>query len=154
MYTLIRNKLYGSAFPISEDLAGYNETGIELVISLTSSPLDAGMRKSLAAMEIDCLHEPVADFATPSFAQMDRIYSAYCRTVSRGGAVLVHCGAGRGRTGTVLACIAGAEKNLPARTAIKKVRSVRPGAVETSEQEQFVADWLLRRDKSRQRRRK
>ena len=57
--------------------------------------------------------------------------------VNAGQAVAVHCGAGLGRTGTLVACylVAG---GLSAEEAIAKVRRLRPGSIETLEQEAAV----------------
>ena len=151
MFTLLAGRLYGSARPGQEVLDGLLDAGVELVVSLTARPLEEDLKRQLRAMEIDYLHVPVEDFSPPTAEQMDRIYRAYRQVVKRGGAVLVHCGAGLGRTGTVLACLLGAEKRLSARAAIKRVRKVRPGAVETAAQEKFVAEWLGRRRKRRRR---
>lgn len=142
MFMLLENRLYGSSRPSRAELDRLLDAGIELVISLTERPLDDGLQRSLHAAEIDYVHEPITDFTIPSVEQMRRVYRAYRKCARRGGAVLVHCAAGMGRTGTVLACILAAERKLSAGAAIKRVRSVRPGALETHEQQQFVADWL------------
>ena len=52
-----------------------------------------------------------------------------------GGKVAVHCRAGNGRTGTVLAAFIMKEKNLSSREAIAFVRKLRRGSVETQGQE-------------------
>jgi len=49
----------------------------------------------------------------------------------------VHCGAGLGRTGTVLACYL-VSRGLTAEQAIGEVRLARPGAVEAVSQVAFV----------------
>ena len=51
--------------------------------------------------------------------------------------VAVHCLAGRGRTGTVLAAYF-VHRGLPAREAIQKVRDLRPGSIEVPEQEDAI----------------
>ncbi|NWY34460.1 DUS23 phosphatase, partial [Pheucticus melanocephalus] len=45
---------------------------------------------------------------------------------------------GHGRTGTLLACYLCKEQHLAAGDAIREIRRLRPGSIETSEQEQAV----------------
>ena len=64
--------------------------------------------------------------------------------------VLVHCGGGKGRAGTFAACclamwgeppsldLTAARPVLSAQEAVRIVRSLRPGSIETQEQEAFV----------------
>ena len=64
--------------------------------------------------------------------------------------MLVHCGGGKGRAGTFAACClamwgwaapphTAAEKPvMSAQEAVRHVRSLRPGSIETQEQEAFV----------------
>jgi ADP-ribosyl-[dinitrogen reductase] hydrolase len=56
-----------------------------------------------------------------------------------GSSVLVHCRGGLGRAGTIAARLLVELGTEPA-TAIANVRAVRPGAIETSDQERFVLD--------------
>lgn len=79
--------------------------------------------------------------------QVDRFLEA---VAAEGACVLVHCGGGKGRAGTFAACCLamwgsapppdfGAEKPvLSAQEAVRMVRSLRPGSIETQEQEAFV----------------
>jgi atypical dual specificity phosphatase len=48
---------------------------------------------------------------------------------------MIHCAAGRGRTGTVLAAYILREENLTADDAIKQIRSIRPGSIQSDQQE-------------------
>jgi protein-tyrosine phosphatase len=51
--------------------------------------------------------------------------------------VAIHCGAGRGRTGTLGACVL-VVRGLSPIEGIARVRRLRPGAIETRAQEQAV----------------
>lgn len=53
-------------------------------------------------------------------------------------AVAVHCMLGHGRTGTLLACYLCKERHLAGGDAIREIRRLRPGSIETAEQEQAV----------------
>ncbi|KAF8971833.1 hypothetical protein BDZ97DRAFT_1901496 [Flammula alnicola] len=66
--------------------------------------------------------------------------------------LLVHCGGGKGRAGTVAACYLAAfgfrkpfvdqgHPELSAAEAIASLRVLRPGSIETSQQEAFVSKW-------------
>ncbi len=50
----------------------------------------------------------------------------------------VHCRMGKGRTGTLVACYMVESRRITAKEAIEELRQMRPGSVETEEQEQVV----------------
>jgi len=50
-------------------------------------------------------------------------------------AVMVHCAAGMGRAGTILACYFVKYKKFSADEAIKKIRKERPGSIQSEVQE-------------------
>lgn len=62
--------------------------------------------------------------------------------------VAVHCMAGLGRTGTILACFLAA-REMPANNAIIIIREWRPGSIETFEQEAVVYKYerLIQKEK-------
>lgn len=86
-------------------------------------------------------HWPIRDVCAPG-PDFDAAWSANsARTralLARGGRVLIHCRGGLGRAGTVAARLL-VETGMPAPDAIAAVRAVRPGAIETREQEAWVA---------------
>src|SRR5207245_5888431 len=91
-------------------------------------------------------HVPMIDMEAPSQAQLDRCVSAIVRANERKMGVAIHCGAGLGRTGVVLACYF-VSKGLTAQNAIGRVRRLRPGSVETDEQAEAVFEFEKRQGK-------
>jgi atypical dual specificity phosphatase len=65
------------------------------------------------------------------------------RAVEQGQRVIVHCGAGLGRTGTLVACYLVSQGHA-ADVAIQRVRSARPGSIETRGQVQAVHEFAHR----------
>ena len=85
-------------------------------------------------------HLPVTDVSTPDERFARAWPHAWPRLQARLGAgerVLVHCRGGLGRAGTVAALMLVECGESPA-IAIKRVRTARPGAIETAGQERWV----------------
>src|SRR5438045_8513523 len=74
--------------------------GIELLIALTE---DRPRRDWVNDAGLLMMHVPVEDMEAPTADQLDRCVSAIERANARGMGVAVHCGAGLGRTGVILA---------------------------------------------------
>mmetsp|Transcript_4416 Transcript_4416/g.10612 ORF Transcript_4416/g.10612 Transcript_4416/m.10612 type:complete len:1152 (-) Transcript_4416:225-3680(-) len=111
------------------------------------------------------LFVPVPNYEAPSRGQMDKIIDAIEETVKEGDSVVVHCGGGKGRAGTVGAClllrygslgirasiwgeiwkapstIADLPTHFNSAAAIKFLRTTRPGSIETKIQESFVRQY-------------
>jgi atypical dual specificity phosphatase len=123
---------------LREDLVFLRGRGVGAIVSLTATALEA---EELRTAEMRCLHEPVPDFTPPTPEQIRRIVE-FVREQHRvlGCSVLVHCGAGLGRSGTVAACYLVSE-GMGAREAIARVRQLRPFSVETAEQEAAVETY-------------
>jgi atypical dual specificity phosphatase len=133
-----RPLLAAMAQPESRDeLQWLRENGLDVLLSLTEEPPrrdwvdDAGLL---------VVHVPVEDMEAPTPHQIDRAMSTIRRANDRKMGVAVHCTAGLGRTGTVLACFF-VDRGLSARDAIAKVRQLRPGSVETGEQVRAVEQY-------------
>ena len=91
-------------------------------------------------------HLPIVDLSEPGTAfecRWPAAGQAACKLLQEGGNVLVHCRGGRGRAGTVAACLM-IELGISAREAIRRVRAARHGALETSGQERFVSCYAPR----------
>ena len=90
---------------------------------------------------VSWLHFPIPDMGVPPRAEPARaLVARILRTLERGENVVVHCWAGLGRTGTIVACCLVA-RGVPPPRAIALTRAARPGAVQRPEQEQFVREF-------------
>ena len=101
------------------------------------------VKKASRFLSLVLRHDPVVDFTPPSPEQLLEIVRWMRSQVQAGRAVAVHCMAGLGRTGTVLAAWRVAE-GLPPELAIADVRRRRPGSIETRGQEDAIFEFAER----------
>ena len=100
----------------------------------------ANIREVMTRHQIQWYHFPIQDMCIPD-KRIEHIWSEISAglrsTIVSGGNVLVHCRGGLGRSGMIAARIL-VELGWNPEPAIQKVREVRPGAIETTDQESFV----------------
>ena len=123
----------GCARPETEaELRGLWDVGVRAIITLTGTPL---YPEPVRRLGFDYLHSHIS--GTPSPFQLSEILRFVEERNAESKPVLVHCAEGKGRTGTVLAAYL-VTKGLTAEDAIGRVRELRPGSIETLEQENAV----------------
>jgi len=105
---------------------------------------EASVAEVLRPLSIREVHIPVEDLTPPSQEQLDRGVAAISSALADGQRVVVSCGAGLGRTGTLVAAYF-VSQGMTASGAIAHVRAQRPGSVETVEQEAAVQEFAARR---------
>ncbi len=123
-----------------EDLAAISAAGVTMLVTLTMDPLPSAM---LRAHGIASRHLPVRDMGVPALGKVASLCGHLERFMEGGGVVSMHCRAGIGRTGTLLAAMLcwlgrGAEE------AITEVRKKQPSYIQTNGQLAFVREFAER----------
>jgi atypical dual specificity phosphatase len=139
---LKHGKLAGTPRPgiiadLEHDLQALTRAGITALISLTERPMDPA---ALHAHGIQHVASPIPDMCAPGLEQAAELCRQIDAFIAEGNAVAVHCRAGLGRTGTVLACHLIWE-GMEALDALEAARRIQPNWVQSTEQAEFLEDF-------------
>lgn len=139
---MLPGQLAGTPWPgilrdTSEDLQALKEVGITRLVSLTEVPFDALIATSYG---ISCSSYPIKDMEPPSMICARDICIELDRFLASGDAIAVHCKAGLGRTGTILAAywIWQAKGSVSGEESIRHVRQLDAGLIQSTAQEDFL----------------
>lgn len=134
---VIENKLAGSGLPVTEDeFEWLSGQGVKSIVTVREVPLPS---EWFNGSDIQYMHLNVEDFGAPSVEALDEAVNFIDEQIGKSRPVMVHCAAGKGRTGTVLAAYLVKKENLTAEQSIGKIRSIRPGSIQSVVQETAVS---------------
>jgi atypical dual specificity phosphatase len=140
---IVPGRLAGCAEPgvfsaIEYDMGLLHNIGITHLITLTEKDLD---QNALRRYKLKNLHLPIYDREAPSMAQTYMLVRRMQVLLDQGAVLAVHCRAGIGRTGTILAAWLIREGGLSASHAIERLRTICRTYVQTEVQEQFLQNF-------------
>ncbi len=127
---------------VDQDMGQLLAAGVtDAVVLLPDDEITAispNLMHSYQTANIEVMHFPIANMSVPHDEKAFReLVADVLGKLQRGRFVVAHCMAGRGRAGTVFACVLRAVGYSPD-DALLTVRSVRRGAVQSVSQEMFV----------------
>jgi len=128
----------GVTAPLAYDLELLHRAGVNYLITLTEQDLD---HTALRRHGLQNLHLPIFDREAPSVNQTYMLLIRIQRLMEAGKVLAVHCKAGLGRTGTILAAWLIREGGLSAGASISRLRMINKGFVQTTTQEEFLAEF-------------
>ena len=132
---VIPDMVAGSGIPTTrEEFDWLTRQGIRCVVTMTEEKLPRGWTK-----DVSYLHVPTPDMTAPGPDEIDAAVDFMHRNIQSGSPAMVHCAAGLGRAGTILACYLIKYQDRTAQEAIREVRLQRPGSIQSETQEVAIS---------------
>ena len=131
---LIEKKIAGSAIPTSKkEMIWIKGQGVKTIVTIREKPLDIEFIDKFRY-----LHIFSRDREIPEFEELIKSVEFIQKMIESEKPVMIHCLAGFGRTGLLLACYLIKNENFSSDRAIKYVREKRPGSIQTKSQEAVI----------------
>lgn len=128
----------GVSSPVDYDLDLLARMNVTHLVTLTERDLD---QQALARHGLANIHLPIFDRESPSIRQTYMLLRRMQVLLDEGKVVAVHCKAGIGRTGTILAAWMIREGGLSADNSIARLRNINRSYVQTDVQEAFLHEF-------------
>lgn len=142
---LLPDKLAGTPMPgvfhdVSHDLQALVAVGVTRLVSLTETPFDPALA---ADFGLQCSSSPITDMQAPSLTQAWALCMQMEQFLRAGEVLAVHCKAGLGRTGVVLAAywLWHHRGQKTADQAIQSIRRLESGMIQSVAQETFLQNF-------------
>ncbi|MGE3670806.1 MAG: dual specificity protein phosphatase family protein [Polyangiaceae bacterium] len=120
--------------PLEDELAAIAIAGVSMLLTLTKESFTPA---ELSPFGLEARHFPIEDMGIPTVSNTIRLCRTIEKALERGDRVAVHCHAGLGRTGTMLAAFL-IYRGETAEAAITRVREVRPSYIQSQAQLDFL----------------
>lgn len=146
---LIEELLAGSDVPLTfSQYRWLLNQGIMSIVTVREKPLPSEWvhkvinNKKYGKFEhINYFHLKVKNKDVPSLQELDSMVDYIHNQINEKRPVAVHCSGGKGRTGTMLAAYLIKMQHLNAEEAIKQMRKMRPGSVESKKQQARLYEY-------------
>ena len=126
-FSWIDNSVAASGKPTSKrEFFWLKRQGITVVLNLTDRSLPSRWGRETG---IEFRHVSIKNHQAPTMIHLSKTVGILNHAKKSGKKILVHCEAGVGRTGTVLAAYL-VSMGMSSLDAIKRVRELRPGSIE------------------------
>ncbi len=129
---VIEGSLAGSGLPSSPSQVRWlKKHGVGSILTLREVPLP---KEYIDGTGVNYMHIQMSDHDAPSQESLSKAVGYVRSEIEKGNAVVVHCLAGQGRTGTVLSCYLVEYQEREPAEVIAQLRKDRPGSVESSQE--------------------
>ena len=103
------------------------------IVTVREEPLD-----DIWIKDVNYLHVLSNDMGVPEIDDLAHAIDFIHSRITNNEPVMIHCLAGLGRTGTLLACYLIKHQKMSASEATEKVREKRPGSIQSYPQEEII----------------
>jgi protein-tyrosine phosphatase len=137
---------FGNYDPSGENFREFKQKKIKVIVLLAEDKeceqkAGRNLREFYKQEGFRVIHFPIPDFGIPSKEDLEHFAQKTIECAKKGNNIVIHCSAGRGRTGMFAAYLAKQILGLSGEEAIKWIRQYIDGAVETDEQIQLIIEY-------------